>query len=103
MGRLHVPSAIDDYPGYRDYFMSRRAWFFGLVTTYFLLDFWDTWHKGAEYFAGLGLEYPISSTAYIALSLVGIRTSNRRFHICFAVLALLYQVSWGLRFYSTIG
>ena len=103
MCALLFPSDLDDYAGYEDFFMSRRRWFLGLLATYFVIDFWDTWLKGGEHFASLGLEYPISSTTYVALCLVGIRSSSRRFHAAFAVAALLYQVSWALRYYGTIG
>ena len=103
MCALLFPSDLDDYSGYEDYFMSRRAWFLGLLAAFFLIDFWDTWLKGTEHFASLGLEYPISQTGYIALCFVGMWTANRRFHTGFAVVALLYQISWALRYYSTIG
>ena len=103
MCALLFPSDLDDYTGYEDYFISRRAWFFGLLASFFLIDFWDTWLKGAEHFASLNLEYPISSAAYIALSVVAIRTTNRRFHMGFAAVGLVYQVTWALRYYSTIG
>jgi hypothetical protein len=103
MCALLFPSDLDDYSGYEDYFMSRRAWFLGLLAVSVVIGFWDTWLKGAEYFDSLGLEYLISQAGYIVLCLVGIWTANRRFHTGFAVAALLYQVSWALRDYSTIG
>lgn len=100
---LLFPSDLDDYSGYEDFFMSRRAWFLGLLAAFFVIDFWDTWLKGAEHFASLGVEYPISSACYVAACVVGMRTSSRRFHAAFAVIALLYQISWALRYYGTIG
>ena len=103
MCALLFPSDLDDYSGFADYFISRRAWFFGLLATYFVIDFWDTWLKGPEHFASLALEYPISSAVYIAMCVVGIWTANRRFHTAFAVLGLLYQVTWALRYFGTNG
>jgi hypothetical protein len=100
---LLFPSDLDDYSGYEDYFISRRAWFLGLMAAYFLIDFWDTWLKGADYFASLGLEYPIAQGLIIAGCLVGIATANRRFHAGFALLLLVYNVSWAFRYYDTIG
>ena len=100
---LLFPQDLDDYSGYEDYFMARRAWFLGLLAVYFLLDFWDTWIKGADYFASLGLEYPISQAIIIVCLLVGTVTANRRFHGAFVVLMLVYQVSRALRTYDTIG
>ena len=100
---LLFPSDLEDYSGYEDYFISRRAWFLGLLAAYFLIDFWDTWLKGADYFASLGLEYLIAQTVIIAGCLVGIATANRRYHAGFALLVLVYVVSWAFRFYDTIG
>ena len=103
MCALLFPSDLEGYEGYGDYFMSQRGWFLGLLAAYFVIDFWDTWLKGAEHFASLGLEYPVSSAVYILCCMVGMRSSNRRFHTAFAVVALLYQVTWALRYFSTIG
>ncbi len=100
---LLFPQDLEGYSGYEDYFMSRRAWFFGLMAAYFLIDFWDTWMKGADYFASLGKEYVIVQAFIIAGSLVGIATPNRRFHAGFALLVLVYSVSWMFRSYDTIG
>jgi len=103
MCALLFPSDLEGYAGYEDYFMSRRRWFLGLLATYFLIDFWDTWLKGSEHFASLGLEDPVSSVMYVGMCLVGARTTDRRFHGVFAVAALVYEVTWALRYFSTIG
>ena len=100
---LLFPQDLEGYSGYDDYFMSRRGWFLGLMATYFMIDFWDTWLKGADYFASLGVEYVISTSLMIVGCLVGIRTLNQRFHGGLAVLFLAYQVSWALRSYDTLG
>ena len=99
---LLFPQDLEDYAGYEDYFMSRRSWFLGLLATYFLVDFWDTWLKGADYFASLGLEYPVSQGLIIIGCLVGIATVNRRFHAGLALVVLAYQVSWAFRTYDMI-
>jgi hypothetical protein len=100
---LLFPSDLDGYAGYEDYFLSRRVWFFGLLVAFFLVDFGDTWLKGPDYFASLGLEYPISQSLYILFCLGAMITMHRRFHAGFAVIALVYQISWAFRSYSTIG
>ena len=48
------PTDIAEYAGFRDYFMSRRRWVFGLTALTFVLDVIDTRLKGATYFASLG-------------------------------------------------
>ena len=100
---LLFPSDLDGYSGYEDYFLSRRVWFFGLLAAFFLVDLGDTWLKGPDYFASLGLEYPITSGLYIMFSLVAMIAVHRRFHAGFAVIALAYQVFWAFRQFSTIG
>jgi hypothetical protein len=52
------PTEISEYDGYGDYFMSRRAWFFGLLIVSLLMDVLDTLLKGAPHFLSLGPEYP---------------------------------------------
>lgn len=100
---LLFPQDLEGYSGYQDYFMSRRAWFLGLLAIFFLVDFWDTWLKGTEYFASLGMEYLIAQGLMIAGCLVGIATANRRFHAGFALIILIYQVLWAFRNYDTMG
>ena len=39
---LVFPTEISEYQGYRDYFMSRRAWFYGLLAATYLMDVVDT-------------------------------------------------------------
>ena len=99
---LLFPQDLEDYAGYEDYFMSRRSWFLGLLVIYFLSDLWDTWLKGAEHFASLGIEYPVSQALIITCCMVGIATENRRFHAGFALIMLAYQFFWAFRYYEMI-
>ncbi|HMF67691.1 MAG TPA: hypothetical protein VK602_08800, partial [Phyllobacterium sp.] len=52
------PDSMEGYSGYEDYFMSRRAWFFGILVSIFVFDFLDTAMKGMAHFRALGVEYP---------------------------------------------
>ncbi len=99
---LLFPDQMQDYSGYRDYFMSRRAWFFGLLAVLFALDVGDTLLKGQAYFADLGIEYPLRNAVHIVLCLAAMRSANPRFHAAFVIGALAYQFSWILRTYETI-
>ena len=56
---LLFPSDMGDYDGYRDYFLSRRRWFFGLLATAYIVDLGDTLLKGVDYFTSLGISYPV--------------------------------------------
>lgn len=97
---LLFPDDLRDYAGYRDYFMSRRRWFFGLMALSYVIDLGDTLLKGRSYFAGLGHEYLLRNAAYVLLCLVAMRTSSQRFHAAFVVAALLYELSWIYRLYE---
>ena len=82
--------------------LSRRVWFFGLLIFYFLVDILDSWLKGSDYFANLGLEYPIAQAASIALSIVAMITRNERVQGALAVIFLAHQTTWMLRAYETV-
>ena len=99
---LLFPDQMDEYAGYRDYFMSRRAWFFGLFALQFLLDVGDTLLKGQAYLHGLGIEYPVRAIAFVLLCIVAARTTSPRFHAAFVVCALVYELSWIWRRYELI-
>jgi hypothetical protein len=96
------PTEISEYDGYADYFLSRRAWFFGLLIVSLLMDVADTWLKGAQHFAGLGVEYPVRIALMVGLCLTACFVRNVRFHAVYAVGALIYFVSYVARHYSTI-
>ena len=91
------PTDIDGYDGYWDYFMSRRRWFFSLLILSNAVDVLDTAMKGWDYFASLGLEYPIAQSLSFAVYALAIYSPNHRVQRVIAVIALAYQVSWILR------
>ena len=99
MCALLFPEDISDYDGFRDYFLSRRRWFFGVLALAYLLDFIDTWLKGAGYLHALGPEYIARGAVFVILCLIAMRTRNARFHAAFAVLGIIYQLSFILRLY----
>lgn len=99
---LLFPDNLDEYTGYRDYFLSRRVWFFGLLALSFLLDFGDTLIKGTDYLRSLTVEYPIRNAAYIVLCLVAMRTRSERFHAAFVAAAIAYECLWVYRLYDRV-
>lgn len=100
---LLFPDKMEEYAGYSEYFLSRRKWFFGLIALIFLMDIADTAIKGSEHFFSFGLIYPLRNIAFVAAALVAIRTSNRRFHLTFAIAALLAQILWIWREFGALG
>ncbi|WP_375786409.1 hypothetical protein ACE10Z_01730 [Bradyrhizobium sp. Pha-3] len=97
------PDSMDGYRNYEEYFYSRRMWFFGLLALTYILDVVDTLLKGEAHFAQFGHEYVFRTPVLIVLSVVAVLTSNRRFHAIFVLGTLVYQTTWILRLFNTIG
>jgi hypothetical protein len=100
---LLFPDDMKEYGGFADYFISRRKWFFGLLALSFIIDIADTALKGAAHLSALGIEYPLRIAGYVALCIIAAITSHRGFHAAFICAALVYQLSWILRIYPTLG
>ena len=95
---LLFPNDLDEYADYKEYFYSRRFWFFGLQVVYLGVDFVDSWLKGPAHFASLGLEYVVASVLQMVLCAAAPFIRNERFHAVFAVAMLAYQTSWAMRY-----
>jgi hypothetical protein len=52
---LLFPSELGEHAGFKDYFLARRRWIFGMLIAWLAVDLLDTLAKGSAYFAGLGL------------------------------------------------
>jgi hypothetical protein len=98
LAALLFPDNLSEYEGYEDFFIQRRHWFFGIFGLTFVLDLVDTLIKGAPYFETMDLVYLIQIPFGLAFSGVAIWTANRRFHLGFVILHLLYQ-AWSIAFY----
>jgi hypothetical protein len=99
---LLFPADLEGYDGFKDYFYSRRAWFFGLQAAWLAVDLGDTLLKGTAYFTSFGLEYPVATIVQIVLCIAAAITRNERFHGAFVVAMLLYQAYWSLRYFDTL-
>ena len=93
-----LPSGFD----FRSYYYERRKWFFGLWILTLCMDLVDTYAKGPDHVAALGVEYPIRLVAYISAFIVASFWSNPYFHAVFAVLATSYQFLWAIRLYLSM-
>jgi len=97
-----IPDEIDEYRDYEDYFLSRRRWFFGLLAATVPVDLIDTLVKGPAYYRSLGVEYPVRLAVVLVLCGVAAWTRNRKFHLAFAIVYLLYLAGWILRLYRVL-
>ena len=97
---LLFPDDLAEYAGWRDYFQSRRPWFFGIMAALYLIDFVDTLIKGRPYFRHFGIEYPIRNVLLITLCLIATRVRAEGFHRAFVAFAIVYELSWIYRLYD---
>lgn len=102
LGALLFPQDLDDYQGYQDYFLSRRRWFFGFAALTEALDVVDSWIKGEAHLQSLGVEYLLAVVAFVLMCGVAVTTRNLRFHMLFALGAILYEISFFVRHYGTL-
>ena len=90
---LLFPDDIKDYDGYEDYFFSRRKWFFGLLAITNVLDIADTLLKGLEHFYSLNYPYYLATNAAdIALCIIAMKSSSRRFHAFLIIWLILFKL-----------
>jgi len=94
------PSDAAPFQSFKDYFMARRRWFFGLLIGWLAIDVFDTWAKGPVYFASLGLEYPIAQAGLALLCLVGLLSPRERIQVAVWLLVVGYQSSRIVRFFD---
>lgn len=97
------PDSISDYTGYEDFFLSRRKWFFAIFGMTVVFDLIDTLIKGQAHYTMFAMEYWFRIPAYLMLCGLAIYTSNRRFHLGFVIFGLMYEGSWILRHFNTLG
>ena len=86
------PDQMQDYSGFAEYFESRKKWFYGFLSSLFVIDVIDTALKGSEYFASLGFLYPYKQASLFAFAIAAIFINDRRYHTGFVVAALIIQV-----------
>jgi len=96
------PDDIAEYAGYRDYFQSRRRWFFGILAFTLLLDVADSALKGTTHLQELGTAYGVKTAAAIVLCGVAALVTSRRFQWALVLVALAVQQWWILRLYNVL-
>ncbi len=96
------PSITDQISSYKDYYFSNRGWIFGLLIAIWLWDFVDTLSKGTNHFLNLGTEYLVFNITQIIASVVAIITTNERYHEIFAVVWIVYFVTFMYRTFFII-
>jgi hypothetical protein len=99
---LLFPKDLADYAGFKDYFYSRKGWFFGVNLAGIGIDVADSLLKGVDHFQALGLSYPILMTALAILFITGMLTRSEQFQGAFAVASLAYLLLYPIAKFYTI-
>ena len=99
---LLFPRDLEGFEGYKDFFLARRKWIFGLLIAWALIDVADTAAKGHAYFVSLGLEYPIAQTMFVVLAFAGMISRRTSVQAAIALFYFGYQISWIVRMYQSL-
>ncbi|HET6941129.1 MAG TPA: hypothetical protein VFH89_03095, partial [Sphingomicrobium sp.] len=99
---LLFPRDLDGYDGYRDYFYSRKAWFFAVGLAGVAVDVMDSALKGVAHFRSLGVVYPVAMSTLAILFLAAILTRNERYHGSLAIFSVMYLVVYPLTNLQTV-
>lgn len=97
------PSDLASYDGFRDYFLSRRHWFFALLIATAIVDIYDTSMKGADHLQALGVGYVALTTSNVLICTVGIVGRHHIVQALVAIVALIYQVTWAFTYWGQQG
>lgn len=100
---LLFPRDLTGYEGFKDYYYSRRGWFFGLVLAGQAVDVADTLLKGVAHFRSLGPSYVVAVVTLSVLLLIATRTRSERYHEAFAVLAVIDLIAYPMWAFNTVG
>lgn len=94
------PSSLGKHDNFKDYFLSRRRWFFGLLAATLVVDTLDTLAKGMAHFNSLGIEYPVSQALLMLLCIAGIVSPRQRVQAVLAILSFGYLILRVVRFFD---
>lgn len=96
------PSNVAPYDGFKQYFLARRRWFFGMLIAWLAIDLLDTLAKGAAYFASLGVEYPVAQAGLALVCLAGLLSPRERVQVAVLLIVVAYQASRIVRFFDVV-
>ncbi|MTI42670.1 hypothetical protein JM93_00850 [Roseibium hamelinense] len=96
------PDNIDEYEGFEDYFLRRKAWIYGLTALLLAIDVLDTGVKGFDRLSGNGIPYLIRQASIIFLVLSAIFVERRSYHLFVVAVGLLSLVYLIVRNFSAL-
>jgi hypothetical protein len=91
-----VPRTWDGVTSLKDYFLERRVWFYSILMFGAILDHLDSYLKGGlEYILQTGVSNLAFNAATVPIVIIGIRTTNMRFHNIVATIMLGWEILLG--------
>ncbi|WP_297583762.1 hypothetical protein [Devosia sp.] len=102
MAALLSPDNVSEYQGYRDFFLKRRHWFFGLLAATFVFDTIDTLIKGQAHWSRFDWSYFMQVPLGLALCVIALKSANPRLHLWIVALHIAYQLFLIIRFFNTV-
>lgn len=103
LAALLYPDNIAEYDGYGDYFLKRRAWFFGLIASVQVFDVIDTLIKGENHASQYHWTYWAQDGGTFVLAIAAMIIANRKFHLAFAALNLAVAFWFIATSFTTLG
>jgi hypothetical protein len=94
------PRHLEGHEGYKDYFLARRRWFFGLLIGWSVIDVIDTWIKGPGYFAVAGRDAIIFNSVLALTGIIGMTVRRPAVQAVLAVGQLAYVLTGLLRLFG---
>ena len=94
------PRNPEGYDSYKDYFLARRSWFFGLLIGWSVIDVVDTWVKGPDYFASHTQDTVIFNVILALTGIIGIAVRRPAVQAIIAVGQLAYVLTGLLRLFN---
>jgi hypothetical protein len=94
------PLRLDGHEGYKQYFLARRRWFFGLLIGWSVIDVIDTWIKGPDYFAVAGRDAIIFNAVLALTAIIGMTVRRPAVQAILAIGQLAYVLTGLLRLFN---
>jgi hypothetical protein len=101
MTTVLVPWQMQGVTSALDHLLGRRRWFFGLLLFATLLDFYDTFLKGADW--GQRPSYIAYQIALVATCICGTYSDSKKLHLAMALVIFTWQNVYSLMDLNLLG
>ena len=100
---LIIPRAMEPGTNLEEHFFKVRPWFFGIGALLSLVELVDSLMHGLDNLLSFGPMYLMMHVGGVGFSLVAARTTSRRFHAAWCLVAFVTMLSWTVSRFWSIG